>query len=132
MISGTVHLTDASGPTGEPQITVFVADIAGQWHPFDFLVDTGFDGDLTLPLAAIQQLGLPYVSMGRARLADGSGRDLGAYGGEVLWQDSIREVVVLHSEAQPPLLGMALLWGSRITIDAHDGGEVAIERLPEV
>lgn len=132
MISGAVHLTDASVPTGEPRITVHVADLAGEFHPFDFLVDTGFDGDITLPLAAIQRFGLPYLRAGRARLADDLGRDFRVYGAEVLWQGITREVVVLHSETQPPLLGMALLWGSRIAIEVQEGGEVTIEAISEI
>ena len=38
-------------------------------------------------------------------------------------------VLVLESDSVP-LLGMTLLWGSRVTLDASTGGEVAIEELP--
>lgn len=132
MISGQVYLTsDARIPTGEPRVTVHVADVSGELHPFEFLVDTGFDGDLTLSLAAIQRLGLPYLRSGKAILADNLEREFGIYGAEVSWNEETLEAAVLESEANPPLLGMAMLWGSRLTIDAREGGQVTIKDFSE-
>ena len=129
MISGTVYLTDASGPTGEPHVTVYVADISGEWHPIEFLVDTGFDGAITLSPVVIRRLGLPFARTGTVILASNLEREFGIYGAEVSWKGNSVEAVVLESEDNPPLLGMSLLWGSQITIEAQDGGEVAIEGL---
>ena len=45
---------------------------AGQTGDIGAVVDIGFDGFLTLPPAVVAELGLPFVSIGRATLADGS------------------------------------------------------------
>ena len=132
MISGRVYLArDVIIPTGEPRVTVSVADVTGELHPFEFLVDTGFDGDITLPLEVIQRMRLPYIRPGRAILADNLEREFGTYGAEVSWKGRIVEVAVLQSEDRPPLLGMGLLWGSRLVVDAEDGGQVTIQDLSE-
>ena len=132
MISGTVYLTDASGPTGEAHITVHVADVTGEWHPIEFLVDTGFDGYLTLSLSMIRRLGLPFLRVGTAILASNLEREFGIYGAEVSWNGNSVEAMVLESEDNPPLLGMALLWGSRLTVEVREGGTVSIEDLAGV
>lgn len=133
MINGLVYLTsDARIPTGEPRVTVHVADVSGNLHPFEFIVDTGFDGDLTLPLAVIRRLGLPYLRSGKAILAGNLEREFGVYGAEVSWNGKTVAAAALESEDNPPLIGMALLWGSRITIDLEEGGQVTVQDLSEV
>ena len=118
--------------TGEVRVVIPVEDQIGDFHDLEFAVDTGFDGFLTLPLSVIKGLRLTPEGVGSVELADTEIRQFGLYDAVVSWDGQTREVAVLHSETQPPLLGMALLWGSRVTIDTRDGGEVAIERLPEV
>ena len=54
--------------------------------------------------------------------------DFQVYLGSVSWHGRPSDVLVLQSDSVP-LLGMALLWGSRIAMDALDGGEVLIEEL---
>lgn len=132
MIDGRVYLTgDSRIPTGEPRVTIHVADIYGVQHPVEFLVDTGFDGDITLPPAVIRRLGLPYLRAGNVTVAGNFAAEFGVYGAEVIWDGKIVEAAVLESEDDPPLLGMALLWGSRITIEAREGGTVSIEALTD-
>ena len=95
------------------------------------VVDTGFDGELTLPLGLIQRLGYPYVGFTRGTLADGSAVRFDYHEGRLLWHGEERTVVVLAAgEAGNPLVGMALLRGSRLTIDALPGGAVRIEESP--
>ena len=45
---------------------------------------------------------------------------------KVKWHDEAREVLALQAEATP-LVGMSLLWGSRVDFDAQDGGAVTID-----
>ena len=47
----------------------------------DAIIDTGFDGWLTLPLSAITELGLPPRQRGRALLVDGTENVLDIYDG---------------------------------------------------
>ena len=85
------------------------------------VIDTGFDGELTLPSETIQRLGYPYA--GRT-LADGSEIQLDYHEGRVLW----RQIAVISAEGQP-LIGMALLRGSRLSLEAVPGGEITISEL---
>ena len=92
-------------------------------------MDTGFTGYLTLPQESIRQLGLRSVGQRTFELANGDLFDFQVYLGSVSWHDRANDVLVLESDSVP-LLGMTLLWGSRVTLDASTGGEVAIEELP--
>ena len=92
-------------------------------------MDTGFTGYLTLPQESIRQLGLRSVGQRTFELANGDLFDFQVYLGSVSWHDHANDVLVLESDIVP-LLGMTLLWGSRVTVDASTGGEVAIEELP--
>ncbi|MBA2345915.1 MAG: hypothetical protein H0V83_12630 [Rubrobacter sp.] len=48
------------------------------------------------------------------------------YEGRVLWHGAVRSVAVIGAEGQP-LIGMEMLRGSRLTLDAEPGGEVLVE-----
>jgi clan AA aspartic protease len=91
-------------------------------------LDTGFAGFLTLPADAIAQLGLSYVGVQPSTLADNSRTFLAIYRLTVLWDDEDREIDVLELEGAP-LLGMSLLEGCDVRIQAVDGGLITIERL---
>ena len=133
MIRGNVYPEDYYQPeSGEVRVFVSVADGGGIFHPFEFMVDTGFNGHLTLPLTAIQELGLSWFLRRPGELGDGEARSFDVYRAIVSWDGRIREVSVARSETQPPLLGMAMLWGSRLTVEAREGGTVTIEDLAQV
>ena len=92
-------------------------------------MDTGFTGYLTLPQESIRQLGLRSVDQRTFELANGGLFDFQVYLGSVSWHDRANDVLVLESDSVP-LLGMTLLWGSRVTLDASTGGEVTIDEPP--
>ena len=52
-------------------INLTVRGPTGQEHEIEAIVDTGFDGWLSLPSSLIVQLGLIWRQRGRALLADG-------------------------------------------------------------
>jgi clan AA aspartic protease len=72
------------------------------------VVDTGFEGFLTLPPAAVAQLQLPYLTNLNANLADNSSIQTDVYLATILWQGVERNVAVL-SMGRHPLIGTALL-----------------------
>ena len=94
----------------------------------DVVLDTGFTGYLTLPTETIQRLGLSSVGQRTFELANGERFQFEAYLASVSWHGSLNDVLVLKS-ASDPLLGMTLLWGSRVVVEAQTGGEVMIEEL---
>jgi len=92
------------------------------------VIDTGFDGELTLPSRTIRRLGYPYAGSAGGTLADGSEVQFDYHEGWVLWHELVRPVAVIAAEGQP-LVGMALLRGSRLSVEALPGGEVAVSEL---
>jgi clan AA aspartic protease len=111
----------------EAIISVFVHDIEGQTITETAVIDTGFSGYLTLPLVTIDALQLPLIETRPYSLGNNQSVDFDLYGAILVWDEQERDVLVLASEAHP-LIGMSMLKGFRVTIDAVDGGEVRIER----
>ena len=92
------------------------------------VLDTGFTGYLTLPADSIRLLGLAPVGQRTFELANGELSEFRVYLGSVSWHGRPSDVLILQSDGVP-LLGMTLLWGSRVTVNALTGGAVAIEEL---
>ena len=95
----------------------------------EFVVDTGFEGALTLPPAAVTALNLTYVVDIVVNLADGSQRKVGAYQATITWDGQDTDVAVF-AMGDRPLLGTSLLDGFNLSVDFADGGAITIQRLP--
>jgi clan AA aspartic protease len=93
-----------------------------------FVVDTGFTGFLTLPLAMVTALNLSFLRRISANLADGSTIFLSVYSATIVWDGAPRDVEILATGRQP-LLGTLLLDGYKLTADFEDGGTVTIDSL---
>lgn len=85
----------------------------GQEVHVEAVIDTGFNGFLTLPARLIADLALPFATVARAVLGDGSEVDIEVYAGIVLWDNQERDVVVLAAEGGV-LVGMSMLSGYRL------------------
>ena len=92
------------------------------------LIDTGFTGFLSLPLATITALGLPWHFRDVGTLGDGSEVIFEMYKATVIWDGQTQIIDVAASEAEP-LVGMSLLYGFKIQIEAIEGGMVTIAPL---
>ncbi len=92
------------------------------------VVDTGFEGFLTLPLATIAELSLPYAGRINANLADSSNVSTEVYWGTLLWNGTEREIAVLGL-GHRPLIGTALLEGYHFSVDFCDGGDVLVDDI---
>jgi clan AA aspartic protease len=110
-------------------ITVPLVGPNGHTKTIDAILDTGFSGFLTLPLPEIARLGFPYEGNMEAVLGNGSETLMDMFLGAVRWEGQLREGIVLAADGMP-LVGMALLSGSRVCLDIIDGGRVTIEPLP--
>ncbi len=121
MIIGSVANLEAS-------IQIEIKDRVGTLHLLPAVVDTGYNGHLTLPQSDINFHGLASSGKLRGMLADGTVVSLNTYIAEIQWFGTFRKIVVTEAEGGP-LVGMALLESSRITLDVIEGGQVIIESL---
>ena len=94
----------------------------------EFVVDTGFEGELALPPATVASLGLPLTSHLWANLADDSDIPVDGFEAEIRWGDHNRVVTVL-AMGRRPLLGTALLEGFNLSADFEDDGLLALTPL---
>ena len=120
MIQGSVNAAY------EAVVTLAVRGPAGQTREIDAVIDTGFTGFLTWPPALVSELGLPFVTRGRATLANGSEDFFDIYEVAVLWESQLRYVLADAADTTP-LLGMALLDSHSLYVEVERGGRVVIQ-----
>ena len=113
----------------EAIISLNVGGPRNRGRSIDAVVDTGFNGFLTLPSSLIQELGLVWRRRGRAMLADGRDSLFDIYEATVTWNSRPRRIAVDEAECDP-LVGMSLLYGCELTVQVVDGGRVVICPLP--
>lgn len=92
------------------------------------VVDTGFEGFLTLPPAVVVNLGMPYVAPIDANLADNSRVVTNIHQGIILWHGVERMIPILVM-GRRPLIGTALLEDSHLSIDFCEGGTVLVDDI---
>ena len=109
-------------------ITIDILGSEGRSESVEAAIDTGFSGHLTLPADIINRLGLQPLGLRHFELATGERVGFRICVGSATWHGRPHEVSILESECDP-LLGMALIWGSRITLDATVGGTVTIKEF---
>ena len=92
------------------------------------VIDTGFNGDLTLPIDLVNSLELQPAGNRIATLGDGNTVILKVFLAKVMWHDQEREVLALQAEGGS-LVGMSLLYGNRVEFTVLVGGDVTISPL---
>lgn len=122
MIEGRVNASN------EAIVPIGVEGRNGRKARIETVVETGFNGHLTLPSRLIQRLVLAHPGAAGADLADGTSVSLDLFEATVLWDGKERAVAILQTESEA-LLGMAMLSGHHVTFDAVVGGDVKIEAL---
>lgn len=111
-----------------PVVPVSIIDNEGVVRQFRAGLDTGFNDFLSLPHSAIRQLGLRAAGFQVVTLANGESDRRPVYNAVIIWNEERISLPVLGLGAEP-LVGMALLRGSRVTMDVAEGGAVVIEPL---
>lgn len=112
----------------EATIRLLVRGPAGQQRRIEAVIDTGYDGWLSLPPALTAGLGLSWLRYGWALLGDGSETFFDVYEGTVVWDRRRRRIPVDEIDTTP-LIGMALLEGYELRIQVRDRVKVAIQVL---
>ncbi len=125
MIKGVVN--DAY----EAVVRLTVRGPSGQSQEIEAVIDTGYNGFLTLPPALVTELGLVYRDRSRATLADGSEAFFDMYDVAVLWDSRLRSTRASSADATP-LIGMRLLDRYDLSIQVRIGGRVVIQSFTSV
>lgn len=110
-----------------PRVTLTLTSLSAVVE-VEFILDTAFDGELSIPPDIAMELGLRPVGYRSMLLADGTLRRSQYYRTLVEWDDETRqtEIVLLDSN---PLLGVELLKDLLIRIEMAEQGEVRLEDL---
>ncbi len=80
----------------------------GRDQEIEAILDTGFNGSLTLPPAVIAALGLPWRTRGLVILANGTEDQCDIYAAAILWDGAPRKILVEAAETDPRGHGFAL------------------------
>ncbi|MBV9848174.1 MAG: hypothetical protein JO250_00660 [Armatimonadetes bacterium] len=94
----------------------------------EFILDTGFEGHLSLPGTVVDTLDATYLGDRPVAFADGAVRTRPFYQIMLEWQDELRPVEIIALDGKP-LLGVELMEGSFLQAEMRDGGEVSLEPL---
>ncbi|NEO76931.1 clan AA aspartic protease [Moorena sp. SIO4G3] len=112
----------------EATIRLVVGNENSQRQVIDAVIDTGYTGFLSLPRQTIIALNLPWTGVERGTLGDGSEATFEVYAATVIWDGEYQSIPVNETETDP-LVGMSLLYGYDLRIQAVEGGTVIIEAL---
>ncbi len=110
----------------EAALTLSVRGPGGRPREIEAVVDTGYNGFLTLPPVLVGELDLPFVTSGDATLADGSAVSFDIHAVTVDWDGHARHIEADAAETTP-LVGMRLLAGHDLLVEVEHGGRVVIE-----
>jgi clan AA aspartic protease len=113
----------------EAIIRLHVEDVNGQTQAIDLKIDTAFTDFISLPVALIAALGLPFDTYEYVQIADGSIARVPVHSGVVIWDGKPRKVD-FHALGQERIIGMAMLAGHDLAIRVSDGGPVSIALVP--
>jgi len=105
-------------------VTVRPSEMAA---PFEIQawIDTGFNGELVLPMQDIEDLALPQCGAVKGILADGSEVVLNKYACRVDWFGEEFDLEVVANDGGYPLLGVGLLMDRDLHI-SYRSGKVSI------
>lgn len=109
-------------------VRIIVIGRNGQQQVIEAVIDTDFNGDLTLPYDVVSFLEFPWKRMQSVILGDGNPQICDVHSGEIDWNDEIRVIEIEVAETQL-LVGMALLEGYNLHIEVFEGGKVSLQPL---
>ncbi len=113
---------------GEAFVKIPILDAGGADIDVATLVDTGFDGMLTLPPNLAAMLGAVPKSQGAGLLADGTICRYDLYEVTIVWEGIKREIIA-QAVGEVPLLGMRLLAGHELRMQVIPDGLVEISKI---
>ena len=113
----------------EPRVNLTVLGPNNAIYDGEFIIDTGYSGEIILPLDIALNLDLEQGDDVSVTLGDGTTDDYSTYTARIEWHGR-RRAVVVTSVGSEALVGMRLLRDSNLSVDATPGGAVTISELP--
>ena len=110
----------------EAVITLALRGEAGQAREIEVVIDTGYNGFLSLPPPLVAELEFPPVGPSHATLANGVMETFNVHDATVVWDGMPRDIEV-DAMRPVPLAGMLLLEGHDLSIQVRHGGRVVIQ-----
>lgn len=115
----------------EPIIPLSIRRSDGKIFMQDAIIDTGFNGWLSLPPDLIAKLNLRWKRRGRAILGDGSECVFNVYEAIVDWDGTLLTIPVDEADSEP-LIGMLLMEGYQLTMQVFEGGQIKLHEVSTV
>lgn len=115
----------------EPIIPLSIRRADGKVFTQAAIVDTGFNGWLSLPPGLITELNLRWKRRGRAILGDGSECVFNVYQAVVVWDGTLLTIPVDEADAEP-LVGISLMEGYELKVQVFEGGHVELRKVSTV
>ena len=112
----------------EAIISLSICGSDGKVYTQDAIVDTGFNGWLSLPPDLIEQLNLKWKRRGRAILGDGSECVFNVYEAIVVLDGDYLTIPIDEADSEP-LVGMSLMEGYQFMVQVFEGGKVEILKV---
>ena len=112
----------------EATVILTLSSPSGQTREIEVVVDTGFSEYLTLSPDLAAELQLEHSGTDYLALADGSIQNFEVFNVMVVW-DGLPRFVEAYAMHATPLMGMRLLQGHSLFVEAVEGGRVVIEGL---
>ena len=100
----------------------------GKVYTQDAIVDTGFNGWLSLPPSSIAQLNLRWKRRGRAILGDGSECIFNVYEALLVWDGDLLTIPIDEANSEP-LVGMSLMEGYQLMVQVVEDGRVELSKV---
>lgn len=112
----------------EPIISLSICGADGKIYTQDAIVDTGFNGWLSLPPDLIAQLNLRWKRRGRAILGDGTECIFNVFEAILIWDGDLLTIPIDEADSEP-LVGMSLMEGYQLMMQVFEGGFVELSKL---
>ena len=110
-----------------PMILLKLSGLDGRSETVAALIDTGYDGNLTVTPEIAEKLAFPFREMRSFELGSGQIKDFPIHDARIEWDGKIIDSLSTIVTEGGVLIGMSLLEGYTLFIDAIDGGEVRIQ-----
>jgi clan AA aspartic protease len=115
----------------EPIISLAICGSNGKVYTQEAIVDTGFNGWLSLPPDLIAELNLKWKRRGRAILGDGTECVFDVYEAVLVWDGNMLTIPIDEADSEP-LVGMSLMEGYQLTVQVFEGGHVELIKVKTV